>query len=381
MNFSCDRCLARFSTSGEPVPGRTYRVPCACGNTMVVEIGDLGTGARLLASAEFELAPAAPDDPFLPPRARANGRVEVTQKIEEERLAQRDPYAPSDESSEYRITGAVTFDEVLRRVRMKGFLAGAAAGALGAALIAAGLALATARPVATTTVAVPALPAPAAEPAREPIPGPSRPPAPGRTEAAAGAAPDGAAGSGAAVPPAGDGPLAEAVADATAPSLAPADPATPDPARDAAPGPPATASAADGPAPEPVAGSSGETPAAETPGLAPAAAASGPPPPVARPRRPFPESEVAEALRARRAAVADCVAGAPGDASSSRQAFSIAVVIDPSGTVSDVKIDDPEIEATPLGVCLVRVAHTMSFAPFEGEPYRVELALGYGDPE
>jgi hypothetical protein len=90
---------------------------------------------------------------------------------------------------------------------------------------------------------------------------------------------------------------------------------------------------------------------------------------------------VAEALRSRRAALADCVAATPGAAAARGQRFALTIVIDPSGRVSDVEIDDPEIEATPLGVCLVRLAHGMSFAPFEGEPFRVELALGYGDPE
>ncbi|HEY6005786.1 MAG TPA: hypothetical protein VIV57_23090 [Anaeromyxobacter sp.] len=90
---------------------------------------------------------------------------------------------------------------------------------------------------------------------------------------------------------------------------------------------------------------------------------------------------MAEALRARRAALADCVATTPGASAGRGQRFALTVVIDPSGSVSDVQIDDPEVEATPLGVCLVRLVQAMSFAPFEGEPFRVELSLGYGDSE
>ncbi|HEX9051000.1 MAG TPA: hypothetical protein VF841_10745, partial [Anaeromyxobacter sp.] len=49
-------------------------------------------------------------------------------------LAERDPNAPLDESAEYAVTGAVTFDEVLRRTRRQGFVAGAAAGGLAGAV-------------------------------------------------------------------------------------------------------------------------------------------------------------------------------------------------------------------------------------------------------
>ena len=139
-------------------------------------------------------------------------------------------------------------------------------------------------------------------------------------------------------------------------------------ARDAAA--PAPEDGAASPPPPPAEG----TAAPSAPAAAPHAAGKG--------KGPFPERDVAEALRSRRAALADCVATTPGSTAAARgQRFALTVVIDPSGRVSDVQIDDPEIEATPLGVCLLRLAHGMSFAPFEGEPFRVELALGYGDSE
>jgi hypothetical protein len=36
MEFECDRCQKRFSTSYQPVTGRMYRIPCKCGNTIVL---------------------------------------------------------------------------------------------------------------------------------------------------------------------------------------------------------------------------------------------------------------------------------------------------------------------------------------------------------
>ncbi len=36
MRFQCERCGKRFSTTEEPVEGRVYRIPCRCGNTVVL---------------------------------------------------------------------------------------------------------------------------------------------------------------------------------------------------------------------------------------------------------------------------------------------------------------------------------------------------------
>lgn len=370
MDLSCDRCLARFSTSEEPIPGRTYRVPCQCGNTMVVEIDASGGDPRLIASAEFELATAQRDDPFARALRPGGGRIEVTGPISA-RLAERDPDAPLDDSAEVHVTGAVSFDDLLRQARMKGFLAGSAAGALGAAAIAVALSLATSRPVATMTIqtieprAELSAPAPrtpdtaaaavhpaapsrrASEVAEPPRRAPERP------------------------PPTQDAPLPEApVAAAEVPP-----PAETRVGLDLAAPPSPAAARSEPPAPEPSAAASPAAPAASP--TAPAAS----PPAASKAKGPFPEREVAEALKARRAELADCVAATPGPAAGRGQRFALTVVIDPSGRVSDVQIDDPEIETTPLGVCLLRLVHAMSFAPFEGQPFRVELALGYGDAE
>ena len=36
MEFACDRCKKRYSTSYQPVTGRVYRIPCKCGNNIVL---------------------------------------------------------------------------------------------------------------------------------------------------------------------------------------------------------------------------------------------------------------------------------------------------------------------------------------------------------
>jgi hypothetical protein len=100
------------------------------------------------------------------------------------------------------------------------------------------------------------------------------------------------------------------------------------------------------------------------------------------PARQLDEREVAAALRARRDAFDACVAATSGDAASARgHRFRVSVVIEPSGQVSDARIDDPQIDATPLGACLIRLAQTMSFAPFDGEPVRVDVPLRFGNAE
>jgi hypothetical protein len=36
MKFSCERCGKRYSTANEPGSGRVYRIPCRCGNTIIL---------------------------------------------------------------------------------------------------------------------------------------------------------------------------------------------------------------------------------------------------------------------------------------------------------------------------------------------------------
>jgi hypothetical protein len=425
MNFACDRCGRRFITSEEAVPGRTYRIPCDCGNTIVLEIADPAQGPPPSSARHpyttppgmyrstrgdpdpfappVESAPAA-DDPFAPASSQGAGAgvppaplPEVTPTLAGP-LARRDPDAPSEESGEYRVTGSVSFDDVLRRVRRQGFLAGSAAGALAGAVVAGVLAALTA----TTTVPTRESVAEAARPA-EAAPGAAAAAAPGSP--AAGAAPPASAVPAGPKPVAAAGPrrvaeappppperparVPQAVARASgglgAPAPAPArpepssaGPATePEPTAAAEPGDPPTSSAEPETAPGPEAtepSSPGGAPAAEPADPAPAktVAATGP----------VDEREVAAALRARRSALDACVAATPGDTSAARgHRFWLHLVIEPSGAVSEARVDDPEIDATPLGACLVRLAREMTFAAFEGKPVRVELALQYGDSD
>lgn len=284
-------------------------------------------------------APAAEDDPF----ARA---LAVDSTPASGPLARRDPDAALDESAEYHVAGAASFDDVLRRARRRGFLAGTAAGALAATAVAAALALFTA----STGV-----------PTREGVAEPdvvgidlSRPAGPPR-------------GAWRSRPPSSKAPV---------PVPAPARREERQAAVVEAPPVPQAAVAEATVPPDPVPGPAADAPGREAPELA-----HDDPGPAAPPA-PVDAREVAEALRARRGAVDDCVASTPGDASAARgQSFWLSVVIEPTGEVSEARIDDPEIEATPLGACLVRLARAMSFAPFEGGPASVKLALLYGGTE
>jgi hypothetical protein len=333
MNFSCDRCQKRFSTSEELVPGRPYRIRCACGNMIVLEMDDLDPAAR-----HVDGEPAG-DDPFARETQVQSPRGAVAPApavipMRAGRLARRDPYAASEESAEYRIPGAVSFDDMLRRARRQGFVAGSVAGALGGLVISAAAALLTSRPVATVTVPVLESRVEAAPHTREAArdtPGGS---ATTRRTAIA---------------------MNRNFAAAAAPRHLPETPT-----RESVDG---------GEALDP------SRPAAAEPAmLAPTEATA--------PARQLDEREVAAALRARRDAFDACVAATSGDAASARgHRFRVSVVIEPSGQVSDARIDDPQIDATPLGACLIRLAQTMSFAPFDGEPVRVEVPLRFGNAE
>jgi hypothetical protein len=303
-------------------------------------------------------------------------------------LAQRDPRLAADESAEVRITGASSFDDVLRRARRRGFLSGCAAGAVVAAAVAAVLAQG-APPRAAAAIA------PGAEPQRE------RPPAAPPTGGAVD--PPAAPPMGAAVdPPAAPAPAAEL---ARAPSAAPGGSSTrrspvatarkvPRDARQAwtaarpGGGKAVAATGLDlrarerhpkaghGEAVAPAPADGGARPAAEaSAGDAPAA---GDPAPAAAPRL-LGDGEVSAALEVRRDAIDGCAAAAAGDAASATgRRFLLLVAIDPDGTVAEARIDDPAIHATALGTCLVRIAREMSFAPFDGAPVRVELPLRFG---
>jgi hypothetical protein len=449
MNFSCDRCGKRFTTSDDPVPGRTYRIPCACGNDVVLAVPAAGTeerrapsprsaptprprslGARPPRRGGDPFAPPAaseplPDDPFaaapVPDVPRREPVVppslDVTPTMDGP-LARRDPDAPADESAEYRVTSALSFDDVLRRARRRGFLAGAVVGAVAAVAIAVGLAVATSR-----TSPAPHGPAPASASAEAHAPAglPSTPvessapsfasgapasPVPD-TGTAAIAAPDARRGAApgnaaAATPPSRPArPVPDTAADEPNPTLD-AKSVVPDTERRMVPeseggevggGAVPDTEGADGEARADVAGevaSSGPAPegdrAEDERGGGEAvgqegdagAAADEPADPAEAPR----EAEVKAALAARQEALDECIALAPGEPAAARgQRFRLVVSVEPTGAVGEARVDDAEIARTSLGVCLVEIARTLRFPAFGGEPARVEVRVRHGVAE
>jgi len=332
------------------------------------------------------------DDPFVRARPQAADRrgPDVTPTVVGP-LVQRDPDAPLDESGEYRITGAVSFDDVLRRARRQGFLAGAAAGALAGAVVAVALAVATSRPFATASRTA-TLPAP--DPAIVATPGPAAAAAPARVPAPRDPGPAAivnrpAEGAGASRPAtaSGAGPEPAATADVPEPGgVAERAPGAESSPAGAAPGDEAADAAESGPAGPPTgdrAPGSGTAEAGVSPG-SPAEAKNAARPAEARAAAPGPpgEREVTAALSDRRDELDACVAETPGDSAAARgRRFRLLVVIGPDGRVSDARTDDAEIGATPLGACLVRLAQELAFAPFEGEPVRLEVRVHSDDPE
>jgi len=399
MEFSCDRCQRRFSTSDEPTPGCAYRIRCDCGNLISLAL-PLPPEPRVEPEPPAPEPRARPEPPAPEPRAEPERPASARElRADPERpapdprvepdpfaqsagshdraptlrlpLAKRDPLARADESTEFRITGEVSFDDVLRRTRWRGFLAGCAAGALAAALVAAVLALSGPRATPSGPVTV-SQPPPAAAladaPARDSGAGAAPPTAAVSPRAAAPgpvgpiAAPRRAAGTGPKAKEDGAGAPDRTAAPAVGLSLredaarAAGEPAAaPDPTPGSAPpGPPSAA-------PTPA--------AAEEAHVAPAPAADGVPTP-----RALDERAVAAALRDRQGALEGCAAATLAEAEVARGlALRLVFVVEPTGRVSAARIDDPEIDQAPLGVCIARLARAMSFAPFDGE--RVEVAL------
>lgn len=263
-------------------------------------------------------------------------------------LAQRDPRARPDDTLELPITGEVSFDDVLRRARRRGFLAGLAAGALAAAAVAAAMAATRSSPPRRQAIA--SAPEPAAVAPTAPADVIVATPAPARPEPRRAAV--------AAPPRAG----AEAVI-APGLDLRRAPPEETDPAATRADAARADAPAGDAPAP-------GPAPAAPpAPAAAPAADAT-------RPPRRLEHAEVAAAVAARRDAIDACVAATSADAAASGgRRFLLVLSVDPSGRVTEVRIDDPVLADSALGRCLARVASEVSFEPFDGEPVEIELPL------
>jgi hypothetical protein len=86
-----------------------------------------------------------------------------------------------------------------------------------------------------------------------------------------------------------------------------------------------------------------------------------------------------------RAAFDKCVEaalqGSDGAALAGRK-VGLLVAVGSGGLVEAAEVEEPDIEAGPLGACLRRAASRLLFPPFEGEPVglRVPLVLGKAGP-
>lgn len=264
------------------------------------------------------------DDPFARAAAAPGGEPSGATAVERSvtalgPLAERDPHAPPDESAEYHVTGAISFDDLLRRARRGGFLAGCAAGALAAGVVAAALAWATsARPPPAPP------PRPVEDAWRLPPPPPDQRGVRGPT---ARGSPTGA-----------------------------------DRARESGKGKArAPAAAADR--------------TLAVPGLVLRPLDVDAPPPAAPVRRLDP-ADVVAALQGRREAIEGCVAAHPAVAAAAGgRRFHLVVTVEQTGAMGGASIDDAEIGATELGRCLLAVVRDVAVAPFDGEPVKVELPL------
>jgi hypothetical protein len=165
MEFACDRCHKRFSTSYQPVTGRVYRIPCKCGNDIVLRF-DLPRQAGpppVPPGAAPRMTP-----PPLPERylCMANGRTRVESTPKTMTVGERapapvasapvatappqqtaprndsfararlDPTASPEVSGEYPCEPSVPFGLAFAQSRRRAFLAGCGAGASGALVLA-----------------------------------------------------------------------------------------------------------------------------------------------------------------------------------------------------------------------------------------------------
>jgi hypothetical protein len=290
------------------------------------------------------------DDPF----ARAAGAeptVAGAGRRASGRLARRDPHAPVETSGELDLSGAISFDDLLRGARRRGFLAGIAVGAIAVVVAAVALTWLTAGPpvrVATVHMALPQ--------AGEPIVAAPATPPPRVTASAPPADPAAERRS----------PQAALTGRRRAPALR---------ALEAAPAllvPGLVLSAPEEPA--------AEVPAAAPPLPAPGSGPLDAPATPGSPARQLEEQEVVAALDARREAMAGCIAAHPADVAEARaRRFHLVVTVDQTGRVARARLDDPDLGATALGSCVVRLARELRFEPFDGEPVRVELPLRLAD--
>jgi hypothetical protein len=189
---------------------------------------------------------------------------------------------------------------------------------------------------------------------------PSTPPAPSSQEG------------GGAAPPAMDAPT-KAVQIPRA--VATASPAPSSPAPRPAPLPPAKRAAA------PVARKGPGPSAPGAAAAAPPAAASAPEAPSAAAARATADQVVAQAVAARRPAFDACVREwareEPGLWVPGRR-VDLLLTVQPSGTVTSPRIDDPALEGTALAGCL-RGAAGKPFPPFDGDPVQLRIPFRLGE--
>jgi hypothetical protein len=108
----------------------------------------------------------------------------------------------------------------------------------------------------------------------------------------------------------------------------------------------------------------------------PATAAAAAPPKQLEP------GDVLAVIKANRGGFDTCVkeaVQAPGMQALLGRKFGLFIVVNPSGRTTQATIDEPEIEAAPVGGCLRRVAEKMAFPAFSGEPFPVRIPLRLGN--
>jgi hypothetical protein len=163
MEFACDRCQKRFSTSYQPVTGRVYRIPCKCGNNIVLRF-DLSRHAKPPPFPPARMTPPPLPDRYL---CMANGRAragstmktmtvgecapapdatspaqtspaqQTSPRDDGAARARLDPTASPEVSGEYPYepSTSVPFGVAFALSRRRAFLAGCGAGASGAIVL------------------------------------------------------------------------------------------------------------------------------------------------------------------------------------------------------------------------------------------------------
>lgn len=170
-------------------------------------------------------------------------------------------------------------------------------------------------------------------------------------------------------------PPPQPVAPAPAPPASTPLPAAAPPATAAAPlarPPPATAAAAPPARPPPA------TAAAPT-AAPPARPAPAAPPSSGPARRELTSAEVAAAIRASAKAFGACVAeAADKEPALMGRRVGFFITVNPSGAVTEPRLDDPETDASALGACLKDTARRMVFPAYAGEPFQVRIPMTLG---